>query len=121
MYHGVFSALRFPKSGSDIVNKAETKLAQLKAKIKEREEYISQVAEELGLGSAVDVLLHADELDDRMSNSAGTSGDKAKLRNELGKVRREREEVKQLTAVVANLPREQSFELEFDALEYFGF
>lgn len=121
MYHGVFSALRFPKTGEDIVKQSMDKKERMEQRVKEREEEIASLAKEMGLGSAVDVLIHADELDDRMSNSAGASGDKAKLRNALGKVRREREEIKQLALVIENLPRNQSFDLEFDALEYFGF
>jgi hypothetical protein len=117
----VFENLEFPKEGAEIVEKAEGKLADLREKIQAREKMLEGLAKDLNLESAVDVLIHADELDDRMSNAAGTSAEKAKLRNALGKVREERETCRELEMLIRNLPREETFRLTFESLQYFGF
>jgi hypothetical protein len=117
----VFENLEFPKAGAEIVEKAEAKLAELRDKIKTRERMLEDLAKDLKLESAVDVLIHADELDDRMSNAAGTSTEKAKLRNALGKVREEREICRELEMLIRNLPKEETFRLTFESLQYFGF
>jgi hypothetical protein len=117
----VFDNLEFPKKGAEIVAKAETKLGELREKIAGREALLSDLAKELKLESAVDVLIHADDLDNRVTNAAGTSAEKAKLRNALGKLREEREICKELEMLIRNLPREETFRLTFESLQYFGF
>jgi hypothetical protein len=117
----VFENLEFPKKGAEIVEKAEVKLGQLRGKIAGREELLSDLAKELKLESAVDVLIHADDLDNRMTNAAGTSAEKAKLRNALGKLREEREICKELEMLIRNLPKEETFRLTFESLQYFEF
>ena len=117
----VFENLEFPKKGAEIVEKAEVKLGQLREKIAGREALLSDLAKELKLESAVDVLVHADDLDNRVTNAAGSSAEKAKLRNALGKLREEREICQELEMLIRNLPREETFRLTFESLQYFGF
>jgi hypothetical protein len=117
----VFENLEFPKKGSEIVIKAEEKLGALRKKIGEREALLADLAKELKLKSAVDVLIHADDLDNRVTNSAGSSAEKAKLRNALGKLREEREIAKELDMLIRNLPKEEEFRLTFESLQYFEF
>jgi hypothetical protein len=117
----VFENLEFPKKGSEIVAKAEAKLGTLREKIQGREEILADLAKELKLETAVDVLIHADDLDNRVTNSAGSSAEKAKLRNALGKLREEREVATELEMLIRNLPKEETFRLTFESLQYFGF
>jgi hypothetical protein len=118
---GPFGDLHFEKTGAEIKGKAEEKLAVLRGKVKEREETIQQLAQSMGLETAMDVLTKMDDLEDMATNAVGDSPEKAKLHQAVAKVRDHREEMEQLEIVGRNLDPAKTFTLSFEAIEYYGF
>lgn len=116
-YH--FNQLRFPKTGVEIKAKAQEKIKKLQAKIDERKHFIADQAEKLGITSVEAALTRAEEIgfdlnaEDQIAHS--------KLMVNRNKSKAEQGEVRELEMIVRNLPDDRSFNLEFDALRYFGF
>lgn len=111
--------LRFPKTGAEVVEKAKLRIEKLEAKLENRKRFIAEQAKELGIASVEDALTRAEDLGIELSpeNSIVHS----KMLNNVNKSKKERAEIEQLEMIVRNLPLDQTFELKFDSLQYFGF
>lgn len=123
-YYGSFDSLKFPKKGEAIIAKAKALRFQLQTKIDEREGRIRDAASEAGMKDAGDVFMSLQTIADGSTGGGDinmTVGLAAKIKGELAEMNREREEVKKLNMIINNLPSDQTFELGFDELEYFGF
>lgn len=121
-YSKEFNELHFPKTGAEIEEAAGEKAQELKEKLQERERALRVQVKEAGLSDSVDVLLHIDDLLNRDASSANAPSEvKVKLQNLVRKIRDEREELERLHLVMRNIPREETFNLSFAALGYFGF
>jgi len=123
-YHGSFTHLSFPKKGSAIRARVHKMIAELTAKIKEREGRIEKLAKEMKLGTSLDVLRNLDKLtaNHGMSNSPDMPvGKMAALRQESDAMKANQEEVERLQTIYANLPANETFKLDFEELRYFGF
>lgn len=123
-YYGDFGGLSFPKKGSDIITKCEEMRTGLMAKIEERQKRIIEAANEAGMESAGDVLVNLQTIADGVSGAGGidmTVGLAAKLKGELGEMNKEKAEVAKLDMIINNLPKAETFTLNFSELEYFGF
>lgn len=123
MYYGAeLKELSFPKTGAEIETATNEKMEAIKAKLAMRESALRLLVKEAGLSDTVDVLLRLDDLMNKDASAAETPSEvKVKLQNLVRKIRDEHEEMERLSLVSRNIPREQTFDLSFAALEYFGF
>lgn len=122
-YYGEFESLRFVKTGSQIIEKAQQLREKLGAKVKEREDRIRSVATEAGFKDATDVFLSLQTIADGTSGqgdinmSVGLAG---KVKAEVGALNEERKEIDRLRLIIENLRPEDEFKLSFPELRYFG-
>ena len=118
-----FESLKFEKSGEMIIAQAKAMLAEVDAKILEREGRIRAAAEKAGMSSAADVLLHLETI--RAGSGEGdfnmNVGIAAQVRGEVDALRKDRDERDNLRLIVDNLDPKHVFTLSFDELSYFGF
>lgn len=114
-----FNQLVFPKSGSDIVAKAVQKAEKIEAKITERKRVVGDMAKSLGITNVEDALLRAEDLG--LELNAEDQVVHSKMLSNRSKAQKENEELRRLQMLIRNLPPDQSFDLSFDALSYFGF
>lgn len=127
-YYGNFGSLSFPKTGLQIVEKADALRTRLESKMKEREERIRKAAAEMGLKDAGDVLMSMQSIANGESayGNAGaanlnlTVGLAANMKGEINELNKERAEAEKLRLIIENLPRNKTFKLCFEELTYFG-
>ena len=121
-YGNEFKNLHFPKEGKAIIEKGRLKVEELKGKLADREKALKEQLTEAGLTDTMDILLNIDDLlNDAVSSANAPSDVKVRLQNIVRKVRDEKAELDRVETMVRNLPKEETFNLSFDALEYFGF
>lgn len=117
-YH--FSKLSFPKTGEEIKKQAEEKIEKLQAKIEERKRLIAEHAAQLGIESVEDALTRAEELGLELTDAEDQVAHTKMLSNR-SRAKEEQSEIRQLEMLVRNLPDDETYKLDFDSLQYFGF
>jgi len=121
-YGNEFKELHFPKTGKEIEEKGKAKIGELKAKLVDREKALKAQLTEAGLTDTMDILLNIDDLLNEAVSSANAPSDvKVRIQNIVRHVRDEKAELERVEIMVRNIPREETFNLSFDALIYFGF
>jgi len=121
-YGNEFKQLYFPKAGHEIREKGHDKIQVLKGKLEDRERALREQIKDAGLNDSVDILLNIDDLLNENNSSANAPSDvKVRLQNLVRKVRDEKDELERVELMVRNLPSDETFNLSFDALIYFGF
>lgn len=113
-----FKSLSFPKKGSDIKAKAETKRKGNVAKIDEKKAELQKMCKEFDL----DIFKLLTDFDTFTGVSLGMpSQEMEKLRVLAQRIDVLEKENKTLSLIVGNLPDNTEFNLSFDELRYFGF
>ena len=124
-YHGHFDCLSFPKKGSEVKARARKMHEEATSKAAERKKRIEAIAKEMGLDDAMDVLTNIDKISRGASDDIGgrkiQSGNSAAMRDEIVAMKRDEEEAGRLRLIADNLPDNETFNLKFAELEYFGF
>jgi hypothetical protein len=117
--YGLFDQLCFPKKGSEIIEKAKGLADRIESKIEERKRVISKLAEQLGITDVGSALMRAEDIG--LELSAENSVAHSKMLDNRSKATKEREELRKLKMVIRNLPADKTFDLKYEALDYFGF
>lgn len=117
---GSFKTLKFPKLGKEIIEAAMATKDAVAEKIDDRQKRISRLCEEKGL-SVADFFNNADEFYNNSTAYGVQAGELAQLREESMHIQNEKAVLKELDLIIHNLPPEESFDLTFEDLTYFGF
>lgn len=117
--YGDFASLSFPKRGSDIKQRAGSKLKKLSADIDEKSSQLQQLCEERNL-TIQDMLLDLDSLRGR-SSAHMPSADMAKLQQLASRIDEMKKEAARLELILRNLPDNNEYNLTFEELRYFEF
>lgn len=124
---GRFTTLTFPKTGEQIVTASKIQRDLVADKIAERKSRIGKICEDKGI-SIAEVFANLDAWQgnrtmDKAQLSGGTiqAGEMAQLKEEADNITSEKQVLRELTAIIDNLPAGETFKLDFSELEYFGF
>ncbi|SRR5260370_333877 len=120
-----FKSMFFQKPGTEIAEKAETRLGELRTKVEQRSQQMTDVTAKLGL-TVTDLLENLDPFINGYSvgtnNTVGVSThDLAKLKEDAQRIRNDKREIETLGRVIRNIDRNEVFYLTFEELTYFGF
>jgi hypothetical protein len=122
MYHRQFDQLWFPKKGAEVRQQIQDKIAKLDKRLEEREEFLRGLVAEAGVEDSVDALINLDSLLQTARRSAKAPAEaKTRMQEVIEKIGKERKEKELLMLVDRNLPNDETFNLEFEALRYFEF
>jgi hypothetical protein len=116
----VFLDLVFEKTGSDILAKAEEKLGALSKEIDEAKTELRALCTTLGLETAYDMFLKAGSTDGIDALDAPVHA-KTALEDLVLCIHDRAKELDDLAVVTRNLDPEGVFDLDYEAVKYFGF
>jgi hypothetical protein len=116
----VFLDLVFEKTGADILAKAEEKLGTINEEIHGAKEELRSLCTTLGLETAYDMFLKAGSTNGIDALDAPVHA-KTALEDLVMRIHDRLSEVDDLAVVTRNLDPEGVFDLDYEAVKYFGF